>query len=275
MTPPTKDPNAPAADTAPAFVLVRPQLAENVGTAARAMLNCGLDRMRLVAPREDWLSEKAIAAASGAEIVLRHARCYDSTEAALADRHRVLATTARRREMIKPVMTPRHAAGVIRAAAQGGQATAVLFGPERTGLENDDVALADAIVEVPLNPVHRSLNLAQAVLLVGYEWFQAGVDQPPVELLTNGGEMADRAMLLTFFRHLESELDACGFLRNADKRPGMVRNLRSLFERAELTRQEVRTLHGVVKELRWGRRPDRPRRSEGGSPDDWARGEEG
>lgn len=264
---------ADAANLSPVVVLVRPQLAENVGTAARAMLNCGLEQMRLVAPREDWLSEKAIAAASGAEIVLRHARCYDSTEAAVADHHRVLATTARRRELIKPLMTPRHAAGVMRAAAGVGQATAVLFGPERTGLENDDVALADAVVEVPLNPAHRSLNLAQAVLLVGYEWFQAGVDQPPVELLTNGAGMADRAMLLTFFRHLESELDGCGFLRNAAKRPGMVRNIRGLFTRAELTQQEVRTLHGIVKELRWGRRPDRPKRSEGGTPADWARGE--
>ena len=267
-------PQTEAADLSPVIVLVRPQLAENVGTAARAMLNSGLDQMRLVAPREDWLSEKAIAAASGAEIVLRHARCYDSTEAAVADRHRVLATTARRRELIKPLMTPRHAAGVMHAAAGVGQATAVLFGPERTGLENDDVALADAVVEVPLNPAHRSLNLAQAVLLVGYEWFQAGVEQAPVELLTNGAEMADRAMLLTFFRHLESELDACGFLRNAAKRPGMVRNIRSLFTRAELTQQEVRTLHGIVKELRWGRRPDRPRRSEGGTPADWAQGED-
>ncbi|MBB4285821.1 RNA methyltransferase [Roseospira goensis] len=255
---------------APVVVLVRPQLAENVGTAARAMMNCALPELRLVAPREDWLSEKAIAAASGADVLLRHARAYDSTEAALADCHRVYATTARRRDLIKPLMTPRHAAGVMRAAADAGQRCAVLFGPERTGLANDDVALADAIVEVPLNPVHCSLNLAQAVLLVGYEWFQAGVDRPPVELITNGADLADRAMLMSFFRHLEAELDACGFLRNEEKRPGMIRNLRSLFERAELTVPEVRTLHGVVKELRWGRRPDRPRRTQGGVPADWA-----
>lgn len=255
----------------PVIILVRPQLAENVGTAARAMMNCALADLRLVCPREDWLAEKAIAAASGAETVLRHARAFESTEAAVADVHRVYATTARRRDLIKPVMTPRHAAAVIRTAADGGQRSAVLFGPERTGLENEDVALADAVVEVPLNPAHPSLNLAQAVLLVGYEWFQAGTDRPPVDLITNGAEMADRAMLMAFFRHLEAELDACGFLRHADKRAGMVRNLRSLFERAELTEPEVRTLHGVVKELRWGRRPDRPRRAEGGVPADWAR----
>jgi tRNA/rRNA methyltransferase len=256
--------------TAPVFVLVRPQLAENVGTAARAMMNCAVADLRLVAPREDWLSEKAVAAASGAESVLRHARAYDSTEAALADCHRVYATTARRRDLIKPLMVPRHAAGVMRAGIGAGQRIGVMFGPERTGLENDDVALADAIVEVPLNPAHASLNLAQAVLLVGYEWFQAGVERPPVELVANGAEPADHAMLMTFFKHLEAELDACGFLRNADKRPGMVRNLRALFQRAQLTVPEVRTLHGVVKELRWGRRPDRPRRAEGGVPADWA-----
>jgi len=260
--------------SAPVLVLVRPQLAENVGTTARAMMNCALGDLRLVAPREDWLSEKAIAAASGADSVLRHARAYDSTEAALADCHRVLATTARRRDLIKPLMTPRHAAGTMRAGIADGQRYAVLFGPERTGLENDDVALADAIIEVPLNPAHSSLNLAQAVLLVGYEWFQAGIERPPIELVSNGAEPADRAMLMTFFRHLESELDACGFLRNAAKRPGMVRNLRALFQRAELTVPEVCTLHGVVKELRWGRRPDRPRRAEGGVPADWAVEEE-
>ncbi|KAA5603729.1 RNA methyltransferase [Roseospira marina] len=257
-------------DAAPIVVLVRPQLAENVGTAARAMMNCALPELRLVAPREDWLSEKAVAAASGAESVLRRAHAYDSTEAALADCHRVYATTARRRDLIKPLTTPRHGAAAMRAGLAAGQRVAVLFGPERTGLANDDVALADTIVEVPLNPAHSSLNLAQAVLLVGYEWFQAGVDRPPVELVTNGAEPADRAMLMTFFRHLEGELDACGFLRHPEKRPGMVRNLRALFQRAELTVPEVRTLHGVVKELRWGRRPDRPRRIEGGVPADWA-----
>lgn len=167
-------------------------------------------------------------------------------------------------------MTPRHAAGAIRQAGAGALRAAVLFGPERTGLHNDDIALADAVVEVPLNPAHPSLNLAQAVLLMGYEWFQAGTDRAPVDLAANGAEAADRAMLDGFFRHLEAELDACGFLRNADKRPGMVRNIRSLFLRAELTEPEVRMLHGIIKELRWGRRPDRPRRSEGGTPAPWA-----
>lgn len=260
------------APLAPVVVLVRSQLAENVGTAARAMMNCALSDLRLVSPREDWLAEKAVAAASGADAILRDARAYDSTEAALADCHRVYATTARRRDLIKPLMTPRHAASVMRAAAALDQRCAILFGPERTGLDNDDVALADAVVEVPLNPAHASLNLAQAVLLMGYEWFQAGTERAPVELIANGAEPADRATLLGLFRHLEAELDACGFLRHPEKRPGMVRNIRSLFERAELTAPEVRLLHGIVKELRWGRRPDRPRRSEGGASAPWAVG---
>ncbi len=242
-----------AAAPAPCVILIRPQLAENVGMVARAMRNCGLTDLRLVAPREDWLSEKAIASSSGADGLLRRARDFDTPEAAVADLNRVYATTARRRDMIKVVMTPRHVAAKARAEISVGQKVGVLFGPERTGLGNDEVALADAVVEVPLNPSYCSLNLAQAVLLVGYEWFQAAVQEPDVSLVTNGTHPATREELLNFFAHLERELDSCGFLRNADKRPGMVRNLRNIFDRAELTEQEIRTLHGVVKELRHGR----------------------
>lgn len=242
-----------AAGPQPVVILVRPQLAENVGMVARAMLNCGLTGLRLVAPREDWLADKAVAAASGADALLRSARAFETTEAAIADLRRVLATTARRRDMIKTLFTPRAAAGHLRAAMARREPCGILFGPERTGLENDDVALADAIIEVPLNPAYCSLNLAQAVLLVGYEWFQAGDDTPPEQLITNATQPATRADLMNFFAHLERELDACGFLRNQDKRPGMVRNLRNLFERAHLTEQEIRTLHGIVKELRHGR----------------------
>ncbi|AEO47183.1 RNA methyltransferase [Rhodospirillum rubrum] len=240
-------------ENAPAIVLVRPQLAENIGMVARAMLNCGLTALRLVAPREDWLAEKAIASASGADGLLREARFFETTEAAIADINRVYATTARRRDMIKRVLTPRGAAERLRTQVAAGERCAVMFGPERTGLSNDDVALADAIVEVPLNPAYCSLNLAQAVLLLGYEWYQAGDATPAEQLVTNDTQPATRGELLGFFDHLERELDDCGFLRNAAKRPGMVRNLRNLFERADLTEQEIRTLHGVVKELRHGR----------------------
>ncbi|WP_413204958.1 RNA methyltransferase [Rhodospirillum sp. A1_3_36] len=240
-------------DDAPVVILIQPQLAENVGMVARAMLNCGLTRLRLVAPREDWLSEKAIAASSGADGLLRQARDYDSTEAAVADLTRVYATTARRRDMVKTLLTPRTAAAKLRGFIAGGEKPGVMFGPERTGLSNDDVALADAIIEVPLNPAYCSLNLAQAVLLMGYEWFQSGDESPPEQLVTNGTLPANREVLMNFYTHLERELDACGFLRVSDKRPSMVRNLRNIFNRAELTEQEVRTLHGVIKELRHGR----------------------
>lgn len=238
----------------PVVILVAPQLGENIGAAARAMLNCGLAELRLVNPRDGWPNEKAEAAASGAAELLAAARLYASTAEAIADLSRVYATTARPRELIKPVVTPRQAAVELRAATARGERTGLLFGPERTGLVNDDLALADTLVSAPLNPGFRSLNLAQAVLVIGYEWFQAGDDTPPRELVTNATRPATKAELLNFFAHLEAELDACGFLRNAEKRPTMVRNIRNIFQRADLTEQEIRTLHGIVKELRQGRR---------------------
>jgi tRNA/rRNA methyltransferase len=233
----------------PAVILVRPQLAENIGTTARAMLNCGLGDLRLVAPREDWLAPRAIAAASGADSVLKDARSFDSTETAVADLHRLYATTGRNRFMVKPVVTPHRAAEELHDLIGQGLACGVLFGPERTGLENDDVALADTVITVPLNPAHTSLNLAQSVLVVGYEWYQAGDPAEP-RAMTKGAEPpASKDQLIGFFDHLERELDACGFFRVAEKRPGMVRNIRNMFERADLTQQELRTLHGIVHEL--------------------------
>jgi tRNA/rRNA methyltransferase len=233
----------------PVVVLVEPQLGENIGTAARAMLNCGLTDLRLVNPRDGWPNEKALAAASGADVVIEGARLYDSTEAAIADLNRVYATTARHRGMIKRVATPRRAAGEMRKAIGRGETVGILFGRERTGLVNEDIALADAVLAVPLNPGFASLNLAQAVLLVGYEWFQAADRTPASELVTNDTRPATKAELVNFFAHLEERLDDCGFLRNVEKRPSMVRNIRNLFQRAALTRQEIRTLHGIVAEL--------------------------
>lgn len=239
---------------APVVVLVRPQLAENVGMVARAMMNCALSELRLVAPREDPLSPKGLAAASGADGLLRAARIFESTEAAIGDLHRVMATTARRRDMTKIVLHPRLAAAQLHSFVGGGERVALMFGPERAGLNNDDVALVDFLIEVPLNPAFSSLNLAQAVLLVGYEWYQAGFGESfKATFVTNASRPAPKEDLLNFFSHLERELDDCGFLRNAEKRPGMIRNIRNVFDRAALTEQEVRTLHGVVKELRHGR----------------------
>lgn len=237
------------ADSGPAIILVRPQLSENIGTAARAMLNCGLTDLRLVAPREDWLQDRAFAAASGADLVLLKAKAFDSTADAIADLHRVFASTARNRFMVKPVETPRQAAASIRGAAAAGQNCGILFGPERTGLENDDLSLADTVLSVPLNPDYSSLNLAQCVLLVAYEWFQAALPETGATMTKGAGDLATKEKLHGFFDHLERELDSCGFLRVADKRPVMVRNIRNMFQRAGLTGQEVQTLHGIVHEL--------------------------
>jgi tRNA/rRNA methyltransferase len=248
--------------TAPAIILVQPQLSENIGTTARAMMNCGLSDLRLVRPREDWLQERAIRAASGADPVLHGARVFERTEDAVADLTHVYATTGRNRYMVKRVVTPRLCAAEMRSNITDGRGCGVMFGPERTGLENDDIVLADTVLTVPLNPEHCSLNLAQAVLLVGYEWFQVAGDVSTEASMTKGdkGRPANKQELLFFFEHLERELDACGFLRLPDKRPTMVRNIRNLFQRAQMTEQEVRTMHGVVTELATLRK----RRVEGG-----------
>ena len=252
---------------APAVILVEPQLAENLGTTARAMRNCALSDLRLVDPKVDWLSEKALAAASGGEPVLEKARRFDTVEAAIADLTHVYAATARRREMVKPLFTAKGAAADMLGQADAGRSLGVLFGRERHGLTNDEVALCDAIVEIPMNPAHSSLNLAQSVLVIGYEWFQAAAYRGPNKTMVfNRTQPADRGMLVDLFDHLERELVACGFLRHEDKRQQMVINIRNMLNRAELTEQEVRTFHGIIKELRYGRRPDRPVRQDGRLP---------
>jgi len=233
----------------PAIVLVRPQLSENIGTAARAMLNCGLTDLRLVAPRHDWLQDRAFAAASGADKVLLSAQVFETTEQAIADCERVWASTARDRYMVKPVEAPRQAAQSMKTAIESGHKVAILFGPERTGLSNDDVVLSDTVVSVPLNPDYSSLNLAQCVLLISYEWFQATADAPIATMTKGASDLASKAKLVAFFDHLERELDACGFLRVETKKAVMIRNIRNMFQRAQLTGQEVQTLHGIVHEL--------------------------
>jgi len=235
----------------PAVILVTPQLGENIGSAARAMLNCGLSDLRLVRPREGWPNDYAVKAASGADALLNGARLFGSTEDAIADLHRVYATTARPRDLVKRVIGPREAAAEMRQAAARGERVGVLFGAERMGLHNDDVTLADTIVQVPLNPAFSSLNLAQAVLLICYEWFQAGSPPAPRDGLmpTGASRPATRAEVIGLFEPLERELDACGFLRPPEKRPAMVRNIRNIFQRAGLTDQEVRTLRGITTGL--------------------------
>lgn len=243
------DQSRPALTGGPAVILVEPQLGENIGTAARAMLNCGLTDLRLVRPRDGWPSEKAKSASSGADIVVDNARLFDTVEEAVADLRHLYATTARERHMVKRVVTPRAAAAEMRRFLAAGEGCGLLFGPERAGLVNDHVALADAVLAVPLNPAFSSLNLAQAVLVIGYEWFTAGDTTPGEQVPDDISPPATKQELVEFFRHLEEELDRTGFLHGAEKRPSTVRNLRNLFQRANLTEQEVRTLHGVVSSL--------------------------
>ncbi len=234
-----------------AVILVEPQLGENIGMVARAMWNCGIDDLRLVNPRDGWPSEPARKSASGADNVIDGARVFDSTDAAIADLDYVLATTARPRDMTKRVFTPHAAAAELRKRTMGGGKTGVLFGKESTGLHNDDVARADGILTVPLNPVFTSLNLAQCVLLVGYEWFTQADTTVPEELkMPEETRPATKDEMRMMFEHLERELDATGFLRVAEKRPTMVRNIRNMLGRANFTEQEIRSMRGIISALR-------------------------
>ncbi|MEQ8267854.1 MAG: RNA methyltransferase [Parvibaculum sp.] len=233
----------------PAVILVAPQLGENIGTAARAMLNFGLTDLRLVRPRDGWPNERARAAASGADRVIDGARLFATTAEAVADLDYVIATTARGRDMVKPILTPGTAAARMREVFGGGGHAGLLFGPERTGLENDDLALSDALMMVPVNPAFASLNLAQCVLLMSYEWHKAGDATEAERIEYQQTRPANKEELVGFFNHLEGELDRFGFLKPPEKRPSMIRNLRNMFQRAGLTEQEVRTLRGIVAAL--------------------------
>ena len=243
-----------AAAAGPAIVLVEPQLGENIGACARAMLNCGLGDLRLVRPRDGWPNPRAEAMASGATAVLDAVRLFDTTAEACADLNFVLATTARIRDMAKPALTPRAAAGAFRARVAAGQAVGVLFGPERAGLVNEDVAIADAVLSVPLNPAFASLNLAQAVLLVGYEWYQAGDETPSAALMDTDSPPATVATREYFLARLEALLEEAGFFFPEHLGPSMKQNLRTLFTRAGMSDQEVQTLHGVLRALSEGPR---------------------
>ena len=237
----------------PAVVLVRPQLAVNIGMCARAMANFGLSDLRLVAPREGWpqprgLRKGAFAAASGAAHLLEAAKLFDTVEEAIGDLAFVWATTARERGQGKRIIAPDVAMAESAPRVAGGEAHGILFGPERTGLENDEVALADAVITFPVNPAYASLNLAQAVLLTGYEWRRASHGTAVVGPKLHSPP-APRDMVLSFFDYLEAELDAAGFFRPAGKGPVMRRNLRNIFHRIGLTEQDIRTLRGAMTRL--------------------------
>lgn len=238
-------------DSGPAIILVNPQMGENIGAAARAMLNCGLTDLRIVNPRDGWPSEPARAMSSGALEKMPPVRVFDSVADAIADCHHVYATTARTRDMVKRAYTARSAAHDIqeKQATEAGYQAGILFGGERAGLSNDDVALAHSVITIPLNPDFSSLNLAQAVLLVSYEIAQLQSTENDKELLTGKSDLVTHEEFNEFLKRLEQELDTHGFFKTPEVKPTTLRNLQSLFLRADLTDQEVRTLHGVVSAL--------------------------
>ncbi|MDE8349319.1 MAG: RNA methyltransferase [Acidocella sp.] len=242
-------------EPSPVVILVRPQLAENIGAVARAMGNGGLFHLRLVAPRDGWPQERAWVTSSGAHRILDQLSVHPTVDDAVKDLHRVFATCPRPRHIIKPVLTARGAATELHAIGARGLASGILFGPERAGLDNDDIACADSLIRYDLNPGFMSLNLAQAVMIMGYEWFVARDEDAPVKnLQTNETQVATKAELENFMGHLVRACDAAGFLKNPQKRPGMVRNLRHFFQRGEVTSQELNTLHGVISDLARGPR---------------------
>lgn len=242
-------------DGQPAFVLVRPQMGENIGAAARAMLNFGLERMRVVAPRDGWPSERAVAMASGAGRLLDTAQLTDSVAEAVGDCAYVFATTARQRGLTKPVYSPEAAMAEAARRIARGEKVGVLFGPERAGLENEDIAVANAIVTVPVNPAFPSLNLAQCVLLTAYEWRRAHGDIAEVVTEMGGSDWAEAIEVEKLAEHYETRLEEAGFFFPEHKAPGMKVNLRNLWSRMPLTRADVQMLHGVMRQMvRWKER---------------------
>ncbi len=235
----------------PAFVLIRPQMGENIGAAARAMWNFGLDRMRIAAPRDGWPNQSAVAMASGAGRLLDEAVLTASTAEAIADCDYVYATTARPRELTKPVFTPQAALADARDRIAAGQKVAVMFGPERAGMENDDIARANAIISVPVNPEFASLNLAQCVLLCAYEWQRATVETPALRTQLQG-DWATQVEIEKLSENYENTLDRAGFFFPEHKAANMKMNLRNLWSRMTLTRADVQMLHGVMRQMvRW------------------------
>ncbi|MEP3677153.1 RNA methyltransferase [Sulfitobacter sp.] len=241
--------------TAPSFVLVRPQMGENIGAAARAMLNFGLDHMRIVAPRDGWPNPAAVAMASGAGRVLDAAVISPDLPHAVADASFVFATTARDRDMTKPVYTPEAAMALAAQKIAAGERVSVLFGPERAGLENDDISRANAIVSVPVNPEFASLNLAQCVLLMGYEWMRQSTTQQGITHEMAGTDWAQNSEIEHLAKHYEERMEEAGFFFPEHKATSMKTNLRNMWSRLPLTRADVQMLHGTLRQMvRWKER---------------------
>ena len=239
---------------APIVVLVEPQLGENIGAAARAMANFGLSRLRLVKPQQGWPNERARVMAAGADRILAAASVYETLNEAIGDCSLVLATTARNHDQAKQVVSAEAAAAEVAPRVAAGENVAIIFGRERIGLENHEVALADRIVTLPVNPAFASLNLAQAVVIVAYEWFKrAGGGALPFSM-PEKSPPAPKQQLDAFFAELERELERVEFFRPEEKRGTMSVNLRNIFQRMAPTQQDIRTLHGVINAIVQGRK---------------------
>jgi len=234
----------------PIVVLVRPQLGQNIGKAARAMLNFGLTEMRLVAPRDGWPNPDAGPSASGADVVLEQAKVFVTVQDAIADCPTVYASTVRRRDLIMPVLTPVEMAEAVSASSER---TAILFGPERSGLETEEVALANAIVTVPINPEFASLNLAQAVILLAYEWSKrSALAQPPAKDLE---PPAPHGELQGLIAHFDQELDAKGYFHPPSRTQATRNTLRTIFTKTGWSSREVKAVRGIIRALVGPRRP--------------------
>jgi tRNA/rRNA methyltransferase len=233
----------------PAIILVAPQMGENIGAAARAMWNFGLERMRIVNPRDGWPNPKAVAMASGAARVLDQVQVFDETADAVGDLNYVFATTARPRDLTKPVVTPERAMEQARALINEGQKVGVLFGPERAGLQNDDIVRANAIISVPVNPAFASLNLAQCVLLLASEWRRQGADVPPEVLELGKTRFANAIEVEKLYERFAARLDEAGFFWPDAKAESMRHSLRNMFSRMPLTEPDIRMMHGVIRAL--------------------------
>ena len=238
----------------PVIILVEPQLGENIGMAARAMGNFALTHLRIVNPRDGWPNVSAQRAAAGADHILERVELFDTVEQAVADLDLLFATTARAHDQAKPVVPPPAAAREIADHIADGGKAGILFGRERYGLQNDEVARANRIVTFPVNPGFASLNLAQAVLLMGYEWFKLSTEGALPFAMPERSERASQHQMQAFFENLVRELDKVEFLRPAEKRDTMLVNLRNIFTRMEPTKQDMHTLHGVVMAIAEGRK---------------------
>jgi tRNA/rRNA methyltransferase len=233
----------------PVIILVRPQIGENIGMSARAAYNGGLTQLRLVNPKEEWPNPKSVKASAGAHVILDDVKVFDSLESSISDLHYVLATSARPRDMTKYVYNAESAIKKLHEMIMQGHRVGIMFGPERTGLDNEDLSRADGLIEIPMNPDYTSLNLAQAVLILAYEWIKLKSQKPDITLSVGDVPYASKQEMIELFDHLEHELDLSGFLRIPHKRDIMVRNIRNMFLRVGYTSQEVRTLRGIIASL--------------------------